>query len=83
MSGTRPTNDELIEMSNVFDAFLINFCNEYGMSGLASSGLILARLSKLAQEVGYHDDFKRLLTEVAILNETSQHTFSNNSTAVH
>ena len=78
-----PSNEELVAMANVFDEFVLEFCDEYRMSPLASSGLMLARLSKLSKELGYSDDYCKLLSEIAKLNEVSSTFVSNNSTTVH
>jgi len=75
-----PTNEELVAMANVFDEFVIEFCDEYRMSPLASSGLMLARLSKLAKELGYIDDYRKLLIEITKLNDDTTTVVSNNST---
>lgn len=84
MTVRLPSDEELIEMAGVFDEFFYDFCQQFEMSPLSTSGLMLARMSKLAKEVGYFDQYKRLMTEIAILNETSQTIVANNaSTSIH
>lgn len=78
-----PTNEELVSMANVFDEFMLEFCDEYSMSPLATSGLILARLTKLSKELEYHGHFQKLLTEIMKLNESSPTFITSESTSLH
>lgn len=74
-----PTHEELVAMANVFDEFMMEFCTEYNLSPLAASGIFLARMSKLATELEYQTQYKRLLTEIAVINETTQTFMANNA----
>lgn len=78
-----PSEQELLAMAAEFDDFALEFCRKHNMAPLAMSGVFLARMTKMAQEFGYPVNYTRLLTEIVLMNETTQATFSNNSTAIH
>jgi len=78
-----PSNEELAAMANVFDEFVIEFCDEYKLSPLATTGLMMARLSKLSKELEYQNEFQKLLGEILSLNEKPPTFVTNNSTSLH
>jgi hypothetical protein len=83
MSKRIPTNEELQAMSNVFDEFAIEFCDEYGLGPLEMSGIFLARMTRMAEDMEYGDMFRRLLNEILQLHEIPPATTTNNSTSIH
>lgn len=78
-----PSNEELIAMAEAFDGFALDFCETNRMSPLAMSGVFLARMTKMANEFGYPDEYTRLLTEIVNMHVLSQATASGDSTAIH
>ena len=83
MSKEIPSVEALQAMSNVFDEFAMEFCDEYGLSPLEMSGIFLARMTRMAEDMEYGDMFRRLLNEILQLREVPQATTTNNSTAIH
>ena len=67
-----PTEKELIQMARDFDEFVLDFCKENCMSPFATTGLILARLTNMAQNFGYSKDYTNLLSQITHINETLQ-----------
>lgn len=78
-----PTNAELISMANEFDEFAMEFCEQNLMSPLAMSGVFLARMTKMAKDFGYPNEYTQLLTEIVKLHELTQAIDSNNSDFLH
>ena len=83
MSLEIPSEEELLMMAAEFDDFALDFCEKHRLMPLAMSGVFLARMTRMAQQFGYPDNYTKLLTEIVMMNEISQATFSNNSTALH
>ena len=78
-----PSTEELMEMSEHFDNFAIDFCEHYEISSLEMSGIFLARMTRMAEDMEYGDMFRRLLNEILQLREIPQATTTNNSTSIH
>ena len=83
MSKEVPSIEALQAMSNVFDEFAIEFCDEYKLSPLEMSGIFLARMTRMAEDMEYGDMFRRLLNEILQLHEIPPATTTNNSTSIH
>ena len=78
-----PTDNELRQMANDFDGYLLEFCEHNLMSPLAASGLIMARLTNMAISFGYSEDYTKLLKEIARLHETTQSNKPGDSSSLH
>ena len=83
MSKEVPSIEALQAMSNVFDEFAVEFCDEYKLSPLEMSGIFLARMTRMAEDIEYGDMYRRLLNEILQLHEVPQATTTNNSTSIH
>lgn len=67
-----PSEKELVEITNSIDSFIMEMCENHKISPLNITGIFLARLTRLAREVGYTDDYEKLLTSVIVLNSEIQ-----------
>ena len=83
MSKGIPSNEELQGMSNVFDEFAMEFCEEYNLSPLEMSGIFLARMTRMAEDMEYGPMYRKLLNEILQLHEIPPATTTNNSTSIH
>ena len=83
MSKEIPSVEALQAMSNVFDEFAMEFCEEYNLSPLEMSGIFLARMTRMAEDMEYGDMFRKLLNEILQLREIPPATTTNNSTSIH
>ena len=83
MSKRLPPTEELMEMSEEFDNFAVDFCEHYELSPLEMSGIFLARMTRMAEDMEYRDMYRKLLNEILQLNEIPQATTTNNSTSIH
>ena len=83
MSKRLPSTEELMEMSEEFDNFAVDFCEHYELSPLEMSGIFLARMTRMAEDMEYGDMFRRLLNDIRQLHDLAQATTTNNSTSIH
>ena len=83
MSKEIPSVEALQAMSNVFDEFAMEFCEEYGLSPLEMSGIFLARMTRMAEDMEYGKLYRKLLQEILELHDLPQATTTNNSTSIH
>jgi hypothetical protein len=51
-------------MANDVDEFVVTTCMKYKMSPLAFSGLLLARMTKMAKDIDYLGEHEKLLKTV-------------------
>jgi hypothetical protein len=66
-------SDDLIEsMSLEIDDLIMDFCDKYKLDTFLFTSVMLARLTKIAQEVGYMDEYKDLLERVNEINSETQ-----------
>ena len=78
-----PSTEELMEMSEHFDNFAVDFCEHYEVSSLEMSGIFLARMTRMAEDMEYGKLYRKLLQEILELHDLPQATTTNNSTSIH
>jgi hypothetical protein len=60
-----PSDETLEKVSSEFDNFFYEMCRDSGLDPLELSASFLARMSRVAIEAGYVNEFKRLMDMVA------------------
>jgi hypothetical protein len=80
---TTITDNELRELAREFDEFLYDFCKNNCLSPLAATGVIMARMTNMAQRLGYSLEYSNLLFDIVKLHEESQPNSSSNTGALH
>jgi hypothetical protein len=78
-----PNIEQLMEMSEEFDNFAVDFCEKYGLSPVEMSGIFLARMTRMAEDMEYGPLYRKLMVEITQLHEVPQPTTTNNSTSIH